>query len=65
MFTDRASFAADGNAIASDSTFLQLFPERKPDCIEVGLIKLKPDTDTEKVRLWTTGSYGSCFSQPS
>jgi putative ABC transport system permease protein len=50
LFTDGASFAADGNVIASDSTFLQLFPERKPDRIEVGLITLKPDADTEKVR---------------
>ncbi len=50
LFTDGASFAADGNVITSDSTFLQLFPERKPDRIEVGLIKLKPDADTEKVR---------------
>ncbi|MEH2023981.1 ABC transporter permease DevC [Nostoc sp.] len=50
LFTDGASFAADGNVIASDSTFLQLFPERKADRIEVGLITLKPDADTEKVR---------------
>ncbi|MDZ8261059.1 ABC transporter permease DevC [Nostoc sp. ChiQUE01b] len=50
LFTDGASFAADGNVIASDSTFLQLFPERKPDRIEVGLITLKPDADPEKVR---------------
>jgi len=50
LFTDGASFAADGNVITSDSTFLQLFPERKPDRIEVGLITLKPDADVEKVR---------------
>ncbi|OYD94707.1 ABC transporter [Nostoc sp. 'Peltigera membranacea cyanobiont' 210A] len=50
LFTDGASFAADGNVITSDSTFLQLFPERKPDRIEVGLITLKPDADPEKVR---------------
>ncbi|MEH2035258.1 hypothetical protein [Nostoc sp.] len=43
-------FALDGNAIAIDSIFLQLFPERKANRIEVRLIKLKPDTDTEKVR---------------
>lgn len=49
LFTDGASFAADGNVIASDSTFLQLFPERKPDRIEVGLITLKPDADSETV----------------
>ncbi|MEH1970632.1 ABC transporter permease DevC [Nostoc sp.] len=50
LFTDGASFAADGNVIASDSTFLQLFPQRQPDRIEVGLITLKPDADPEKVR---------------
>ncbi|MBC1218746.1 FtsX-like permease family protein [Nostoc sp. UCD121] len=50
LFTDGASFAADGNVITSDSTFLQLFPQRQPDRIEVGLITLKPDADAEKVR---------------
>ncbi|AFY49773.1 DevC protein [Nostoc sp. PCC 7524] len=50
VFSNGASFAADGNVIASDSTFLRLFPERKPDRIEVGLITLKPGADAEKVR---------------
>ncbi|BDI16192.1 ABC transporter [Nostoc cf. commune SO-36] len=50
LFTDGASFAADGNVITSDSTFLQLFPQRQPDRIEVGLITLKPDAEPEKVR---------------
>ncbi len=50
LFTDGASFAADGNAIASDSTFLRLFPEAKRDRIAVGLITLKPDADPEKVQ---------------
>jgi putative ABC transport system permease protein len=50
LFTLGASFAADGNVITSDSTFLQLFPERKPEQIEVGLITLKPGTDVEKVQ---------------
>nr|WP_019498513.1 hypothetical protein [Pseudanabaena sp. PCC 6802] len=40
LFTNGASFAADGNVITSDSTFLQLFRDRKPDRIEVGLINL-------------------------
>lgn len=40
LFTIGASFAADGNVIASDSTFLKLFPERQPDKIEVGLVQL-------------------------
>ncbi|WP_224086832.1 ABC transporter permease DevC [Nostoc sp. MS1] len=50
VFSNGASFAADGNVITSDSTFLRLFPERKPDRIEVGLITLKPGVDAEKVR---------------
>lgn len=50
LFTSGSSFAADGNVIASDSTFLQLFPERQPQQIEVGLIDLKPGADIERVR---------------
>ncbi|MBD2202129.1 FtsX-like permease family protein [Calothrix sp. FACHB-1219] len=50
VFSNGASFAADGNVITSDSTFLQLFPDRKADRIEVGLITLKPDAEPEKVR---------------
>ncbi|BAY08424.1 ABC transporter permease DevC [Calothrix sp. NIES-2098] len=50
LFSNGASFAADGNVITSDSTFLQLFPDRKPDRIEVGLITLKPGANPEQVR---------------
>ncbi|WP_373525590.1 ABC transporter permease DevC [Nostoc sp.] len=50
LFSEGASFAADGNVIASDSTFLRLFPETKPDRIAVGLIALKPGINPEKVR---------------
>ncbi|MBW4611722.1 MAG: ABC transporter permease DevC [Desmonostoc vinosum HA7617-LM4] len=50
LYTDGASFSADGNVITSDSTFLLLFPERKPDRIEVGLITLKPGMNMEKVQ---------------
>ncbi|KJH72991.1 ABC transporter permease DevC [Aliterella atlantica] len=50
LFTNGSSFAADGNVITSDSTFLQLFPDRQPDQIEVGLIDLKPGVDVEQVR---------------
>lgn len=50
VFSNGASFAADGNVITSDSTFLELFPTRKPDQIEVGLITLKPGADIEKVK---------------
>jgi putative ABC transport system permease protein len=50
VFQNGTSFAADGNVVMSDSTFLQLFPTRKPDQIEVGLITLQPGADIEKVR---------------
>ncbi|MTJ09515.1 ABC transporter permease DevC [Anabaena sp. UHCC 0204] len=50
LFQNGASFAADGNVVVSDSTFLQLFPTRKPDQIEVGLITLQPGADIEKVQ---------------
>ncbi|AHJ30950.1 ABC transporter permease DevC [Nodularia spumigena CS-584] len=50
VFSNGASFAADGNVITSDSTFLQLFPERQKDRVEVGLITLKPGVNAEKLR---------------
>jgi putative ABC transport system permease protein len=50
LFTNGASFAADGNVITSDSTFLNLFPDRKPEKIEVGLIHLKPGYRVELVK---------------
>jgi len=49
IFTVGASFAADGNIIVSDSTFFNLFSDRRPDQIEVGLINLEPDADVSKV----------------
>lgn len=49
-FTLGASFAADGNLIASHSTFLRLFPERRPHEIDVGLLKLKSNADIEQVQ---------------
>lgn len=50
LFTIGASFAADGNVITSDSTFLKLLPNRQPNQIEVGLIQLKPGTNPETVK---------------
>ncbi|MBD2137138.1 FtsX-like permease family protein [Anabaena sp. FACHB-1237] len=51
IFTNGASFAADGNVVTSDSTFLQIFPNRKPDQIEVGLINVEPGTNVQKLKL--------------
>lgn len=50
LFTMGTSFAADGNVITSDSTFLHLFPNRQSDQIDVGLIRIKPGADLEQVR---------------
>ena len=54
MFSLGASFTADGTAIVSDSTFLQIFPERSVDRIEVGLVKVKSNADLERVKLGLT-----------
>ncbi|MEN9518843.1 MAG: hypothetical protein RLZZ381_1431 [Cyanobacteriota bacterium] len=50
LFTLGSSFSAEGNLIASDSTFLQLFPERKAYEIDVGIVNLKPNVKTEIVQ---------------
>ncbi|MEG4419220.1 ABC transporter permease DevC [Microcoleus sp. LAD1_D5] len=50
VFTLGTSFVADGNVIASDSTFMNLFPDRTPDQVDVGLIKLQPDADIKKTQ---------------
>jgi len=50
VFTMGASFVADGNVITSDSTFMQLFPSRHPDAIDVGLIRLQPGADHKQVQ---------------
>lgn len=59
LFTIGASFAADGNVIASDSTFLKLFPERQPDKIEVGLVQIQPGTDPQLVKAQLTTMLGT------
>jgi putative ABC transport system permease protein len=50
LFVNGASFAADGNIITSDSTFLRLFADRKPEKIELGLINLQPGSDVIRVQ---------------
>lgn len=50
LFSMGASFAADGNTIVSDSTFLHLFPERDASKIEVGLVQLQPGVDPVKLQ---------------
>jgi putative ABC transport system permease protein len=50
LFTLGASFAADGNLITSDLNFLRIFAERRPEAIDVGIVKLKPGADPEQVK---------------
>jgi putative ABC transport system permease protein len=50
VFKLGVSFGADGTMITSDSTFLHLFPDRKPEQIDIGLIDLKPGTNLEQVQ---------------
>ncbi|MCX5963815.1 MAG: ABC transporter permease DevC [Cyanobacteria bacterium] len=49
-FAIGSSFAADGNVIVSDSTFMYIHPDRTPDKMEAGLIKLKPGSDVQAVK---------------
>lgn len=58
LFNMGATFAADGNVITSDSTFLKLFPQRQPDKIEVGLIQLQPGIKPEVVKTELTAMLG-------
>lgn len=44
-----ASFAADGNIIVSDANFLRLFPNRSVGAIDVGVIRLRPGADPNRV----------------
>jgi putative ABC transport system permease protein len=44
-----ASFGADGNILTSDLNFLRLFDRRQKGLVDVGVVKLKPGADPEKV----------------
>jgi putative ABC transport system permease protein len=56
LFRIGASFAADGNVIIGDSTFLKLLSDRRSNQIEIGLIQLKPGTNPETVKAQLTAS---------
>jgi putative ABC transport system permease protein len=49
LFSLGASFGADGNLFTSDLNFLRLFEERMPGEIDVGLVRVKPGADIEKI----------------
>jgi putative ABC transport system permease protein len=44
------SFAFDGSVVMSDETFLNIFQGRKRGVVEIGLIKLKPGADAQRVK---------------
>lgn len=50
LFTMGSSFVADGNVLTSDSTFLKLYADRKPEQPDIGLIQLKPNADRQQVQ---------------
>lgn len=45
LFHLGTSFGSDGNLIASYTNFLRIFPNRQKGFIDIGLIKLKPNSD--------------------
>jgi putative ABC transport system permease protein len=49
LFDLGASFGADGNIITSDVNFVRLFDRRDKGLIDVGMVKLKPGANVEKV----------------
>jgi putative ABC transport system permease protein len=50
LFEMGTSFGIDGTVITSDDNWLRLFPERPRSEIQLGLIRLKPGHDAERVR---------------
>lgn len=49
LFSLGTTFGADGNIITSDLNFLRLFPNRKKGLIDIGVIHLKPNSDTDGI----------------
>ncbi|MHC5738246.1 ABC transporter permease DevC [Nostoc sp.] len=49
LFKLGPSFGVDGNLIVSSSTFLRIFQDRPVQKIDIGLIKIKPDANPQKV----------------
>jgi len=50
VFAMGTSFGIDGTVIASDETFLRIFPYRRQGIVDIGLIMLKPGADAQRVR---------------
>jgi putative ABC transport system permease protein len=50
LFDLGTSFGIDGSLITSDTNFLRLFPQRERGLIDLGLVRLAPGADPERVR---------------
>lgn len=50
LFRLGTSFGIDGSLITSDLNFLRIFKHRPPGLIDIGLIKLRPGVDPERLR---------------
>ncbi|MDO9047760.1 MAG: ABC transporter permease DevC [Methylobacter sp.] len=50
LFRLGISFSADANVVTSDLNFLRIFRGRSPDQIDMGIIKLLPGANAEKVK---------------
>jgi putative ABC transport system permease protein len=50
QFRIGASFGADGNLLTSDVNFLRLVPDRRVGIVNLGLIRLKPGYDPQRLR---------------
>jgi len=49
VFQLGTSFGIDGSLVTSDLNFLRLFPDRPPGLVDLGLIRLRPGADPERV----------------
>lgn len=50
LFRLGVSFAADGNIVTSELNFMRIFPDRKLDAIDVGVIRLHPGASIKQVQ---------------
>jgi len=50
LFTLGTSFGIDGTLVTSDLNFIRMMPARDAGAINIGIIRLKPGVDAERVR---------------
>ncbi|BAZ87419.1 ABC transporter permease DevC [Dolichospermum compactum] len=49
LFTLGPSFGVDGNLIVSSSTFFKIFPEHRPNQVDIGSIHLQPHVSPQRI----------------